>query len=87
MYPGKAAWFFVNVPEKTSEEIEFYFAHEKRGWGSLPVHVTIGETTWKTSIFTDKKTATFLLPIKSEVRKKEEIKEGDVIQVTVEVIH
>jgi hypothetical protein len=48
-----------------------------KGWGSLPVEVTIGKTTWKTSIFPDSKSGTFILPIKAVVRKKEEVYEGD----------
>lgn len=86
-YPGKAAWYFVSVPEDTTERIEYYFSHEKRGWGSLPVNVTIGKETWKTSIFTDKKTSSFLLPIKAQIRKKEKVNEGDLIQVRLEIIH
>lgn len=53
LYPGKAAWHFVTIPKDISSDIDYYFAQNKRGWGSLPVSVTIGKTTWKTSIFPD----------------------------------
>jgi hypothetical protein len=85
IYPGDAAWHFVNIPTDITEEINFLHSEKKRGFGSLPVEVTIGETTWKTSIFPDKKTNSYLLPIKAIVRKKEDIDAGDVIEISVKI--
>lgn len=85
LYPGMAGWHFVTIPKKTKEEIDFFFAHAKRGWGSLPVLVTVGKTSWKTSIFPDKKTGSYLLPLKLEIRKKENLKEGDSINFSLEI--
>ena len=85
LYPGKAAWHFISIPEKVSQEIDFYFEHVKKGWGSLPVIAVTGETEWKTSIFPDKKTQTYLLPLKSSVRDKESIKADDTISVLIEI--
>jgi hypothetical protein len=85
IYPGDAAWHFVNIPSNVTEEINFLYSERKRGFGSLPVEVTIGETTWKTSIFPDKKTNSYLLPIKADVRKKEDIASGDMIEIIVKI--
>lgn len=79
LYPGMAGWHFVTLPKKQSNEIKELFSGMSGGWGSLPVIVTIGKTSWKTSIFPDKKTEAYLLPLKSEVRKKEKIVNGDTI--------
>jgi hypothetical protein len=78
LYPGMAGWHFASIPKAESEDIQKKFADLKRGWGSFPVLATVGATTWKTSIFPDKKTGEYLLPIKADVRKKEgsEYKEG-----------
>jgi hypothetical protein len=57
----------------------------KRGWGSLPVEVTVGKTTWRTSIFPDKKAGAYLFPLKASVRKKEGISEGDMITLVLEI--
>ena len=73
LHPGMAGWHFITIPDDMSEEINERFGDKKRGWGSLPVEVTVGTTTWKTSIFPDKKAKAYVLPIKSEVRKKEGI--------------
>jgi len=72
LYPGMAGWHFMTIPEDVSEDIQDRFGDQRRGWGSLPVEVTIGATTWKTSIFPDTKTKAYVLPIKAEVRKKNE---------------
>lgn len=85
LYPGMAGWHFITLPKKTAEEINFYFAHVKRGWGSLPVLATIGKTTWKTSIFPDKKIGSYLLPLKAEVRKKESLHDGDTTTLSLEI--
>ncbi len=86
LYPGMAAWHFVTLPVKQSDEIKEIYGGLKKGWGSLPVKVTIGKTTWKTSIFPDKKAGAYLLPLKTEVRKKEKIQEGDIVALTLELL-
>lgn len=85
IYPVPAGWHFVALPRETSKDINFFFSHVKRGWGSLPVLVTLGKTSWKTSIFADTKMGTFLLPLKAEIRKKESIKEGDKIKLSLDI--
>jgi hypothetical protein len=85
LYEGMAGWHFITVPKLQSKKIQKAFEGLTRGWGSLPVLVTIGKTTWKTSIFPDKKAGAFLLPLKSEVRKKEGIRAGDTISFNLEV--
>jgi hypothetical protein len=85
VFAGKAAWSFVTLPKKDTEDIRFLFAHVKRGWGSLPVVVTVGKTTWKTSIFPDKDSRSYVLPLKAEVRKKENIKKGDMLSLSLEI--
>lgn len=86
LYPGLAAWHFLTLPKKESEEIKLRSGPVRRGWGSVRVKVTIGETTWKTSIFPDKKAGAYLLPLKADVRKKEKIKAGDTVNFEVEVL-
>ncbi len=78
LYPGESAnWHFFTIPKKESSAIKEAFTGLTRGWGSLPVTVTIGKTTWTTSIFPDSKSGTFVLPLKAQIRKKEALYEGD----------
>ena len=85
IYPGEAAWHFVTLPKKDSDLIKKRFEGLTRGWGSLPVIVTIGDTNWKTSIFPDKKAGAYLLPIKADVRKKEKLEAGKAVTFSIEI--
>jgi hypothetical protein len=78
-------WHFITIPEDVSEEIKDRFGDKKRGRGSLPVEVTVGTTTWQTSIFPDKKANTYLLPIKADVRNKEGIAANTAVTSLLEI--
>lgn len=73
LYPGMAGWHFVSLSKKNAQDIKNAFGKHAKGFGSLPVTVTIGKTSWDTSIFPDKRTETYLLPIKASARKAEGI--------------
>lgn len=79
LYSGMAAWHFVTIPVKTSKDIKKKFGYVAKGWGSLPVTVKLGRTQWRTSIFPDKKAGAYVLPLKADVRKKENVKAQAVI--------
>ncbi len=81
IYPGEAAWHFINLPKATSEKISKQYDKMHRGWRSLPVIATIGKTEWKSSVFFDKRTQTYLFPLKAEVRRKEKIVDGDTVRI------
>ncbi len=85
LYPGKAGWYFITVPSSMTKEIDYFFSHQKKGWGSLPVKVSIGQTEWSTSLFPDKKSGSYLLPIKAEVRHKEKLRADTIIEVELEL--
>lgn len=76
MYQGQAAWCFVTIPKETSAIIKKTYGTKRVGWGSIRVTVTVGTTTWETSIFPDSKSASYVLPLKAAVRKKEQIITG-----------
>jgi hypothetical protein len=86
LYPGATPWHFVSVPKKESEKIKKKFGADARGWGSLPVAVTLGKMKWKTSIFPEKRSGEYILPLKAEVRKKEGVMNGDIISFTIEIL-
>lgn len=82
-YPGKGGWHFANLSLKQSRDIKELFGGDARGWGSLPVTVRIGATEWRTSIFPDRKSRTYLLAIKADVRRKERIAADSAINATI----
>ena len=81
----KSSWHFVTMPQDQSDEIKF-FSESTIGFGSKRVKVTIGDSTWKTSLFPSKELAAYVLPIKANIRKAENIKLQDEITVSLEVL-
>ena len=84
-YPGMAAWFFAYVDKKQAQEIREKHGKVRRGFGSIRVTARIGKTKWKTSIFPDKHSGTYLLPLKAAVRRAEGIDAGDTITLHLEM--
>jgi hypothetical protein len=77
----KGSWHFISLPVDLSKRLKG-FDTPRKGFGSIAVKVTIGKTTWKTSVFPDKKSGTYVLPLKKDVRKKETLAEGDKVEVS-----
>ncbi len=87
LYPGENAnWHFVTVPKAQGMEISERFGAHRRGFGSLRVEVTIGGTVWHTSIFPDRLSKSYMLPIKAKVRKIEDIEIDDTVECTIRII-
>jgi hypothetical protein len=80
------SWTFVSLPVDASEEIRDLAGGLRRGFGSVRVRVTVGGSTWRTSIFPDSSRGSYVLPIKRAVRKAEALDEGDIATVTVELV-
>ncbi len=80
---GPAPWYFVTVPEEQSRDLKTISGFVTYGWGMIPVYVRIGKTGWKTSLFP--KDGRYIVPIKSSVRKVENLEEGDHVTVRLEV--
>ncbi len=80
------SWTFVSLPAEASEDIRELAAEPRRGFGSVRVRVTIGATSWKTSIFPDSARGAYVLPVKRAVREAEGVGVGDTCTVTVELV-
>ena len=80
---GPAPFLFVAVPEEQSRDLKAISAIVTYGWGVIPVHVRIGKTEWKTSLFP--KEGRYLVPIRMSVQKAENLEEGDNVAIRLEV--
>jgi hypothetical protein len=85
-WDGDAGWFFVTVPEEPSDEIEHRTAHRQGGFGSVKVEVTVGATTWSTSLFPDRSREAYVLPVKRQVREREGLAEGGPVAVELRLV-
>ena len=83
---GQANWYFIRMPVKQSKELREQMDGLTNGFGSIRVEVTIEESTWRTSVFPESSTGSYLLPVKKQIRKAAEIEEGDDVEVALTVI-
>ena len=76
-YSSPSGWHFVSLPIEISTEIRENLKWQEEGWGRLKATAKIGQSEWDTAIWFDSKQKTYLLPLKAEIRKKENLKTGD----------
>ncbi len=84
IYPGLGGWHFVTLDKTLSEQIKK--TASSYGAGFVKIKATIGKTSWQTALFPHKQSGAYLLSIKASVRKKEEVYEGDTINVSFEIV-
>lgn len=77
-YPGVGGWYFVRVPDEMRAMI--HASKKKIGYGFVPIVATVGKTSWNTSLLPGK--GMYFIALKAEVRKKENIADGDRVSVT-----
>lgn len=79
-YPGMGGWHFVYVPEKESRILKALPRAKKAGFNSIKIRAKIGKTSWNTSLFPSKE-GPYLLAVKADVRKKEDVSDGDTVRI------
>jgi hypothetical protein len=79
-------WHFITLPKNQSAEIRRRFGSTARGWGSIRVRIKVGDTEWQTSLFPTNKNTEYLFAIKANVRKVEDIGEGDRVTALVHIL-
>jgi hypothetical protein len=84
LWKGPAPWHFVTVPPEACEDIKAISGLVTYGWGMIPVTVRIGATEWKTSLWP--KENSYIVPIKTTVRKAERLDIGDTVAICLEIL-
>lgn len=81
-----SSWRFARVPENISAKIkEMQKGRLRRGWGAIYANAKIKKTEWKTSIFPDRRSATYILPLKKQIRYEENLYDGIDTNITIEI--
>lgn len=80
---GPAPFYFLTVPDEQCQQLRELSGYVSYGWGMIPATVTIGSTTWETSLFP--KDGRYIVPVKAVVRRKENVDEGQTMTVDLEV--
>ena len=80
---GQGAWYFVSLPVDMSKEIRAHLKWQEEGWGRMKAEAIINTIAWETAIWFDKKANTYLLPIKSDIRRKAKLKVDETYNITI----
>ena len=84
-WEAQSSWFFVTLSDDESAVIRER-PRPPRGFGSVRVRVTSGDTTWTTSVFPDSARGAYVLPVKRSVRDAEGLDEGEPASFELEVL-
>ena len=74
-WKDEGSWWFVTMPDDVSDDIEERHGASAGGFGSIKVEVTVGSTTWRTSLFPSSEQRAYVLPVKKPVRVAEALVE------------
>ena len=83
--PDASGWYFATIDPQTAAEIKYAVLGMARAFGSVKVSAQIGSTRWQTSLFPNKETGGYLLPLKASVRSAEGLKVDDEVALTLAV--
>lgn len=82
-------WYFVSIDGEGRDALSAHALMDrlergrKRGFGSVKVRVTVGDSSWLTSAFPMKQ-AGWSIPIKAAMRRAENLAEGQFLEITIE---
>lgn len=86
-YQGKGGWTFVTLPDEAANDVRLcQLGRAGRAWGMIKAEVQIGDTNLQTTLWPDKASGSFVLPVKAAVRKREKIGPGDTVDVILKLI-
>ena len=80
---SEGGWYFITMPKNFSQEIRSNLQWQEEGWGRMKAIAIIKDLKWDTSIWFDTKAKNYVLPVKSEIRKKLSIKESDLLTISI----
>lgn len=87
LYPGNGGWHFITLPGEEADHVQALTEGiDRRGFGSVKVEATVGPCTWSTSVFPDKASGSYVLPVKKDVRQANGIGPGDRVAVTLRLV-
>jgi hypothetical protein len=65
LYRGHTLWHYVSLPADIAEKIRNHCIARHLNGEHVPVEVTIDRVSWRTKLFEDKKSKSYMLPLKA----------------------
>ncbi|MCB2088795.1 MAG: DUF1905 domain-containing protein [Sphingomonadaceae bacterium] len=88
----KAIYHLLRIDGATAEAIAMHARLHRlefgrqRGFGSVKVMAQIGETRWKTSVFPQDQSTSWILLVSKKVMRAEDLAPGDPVRVELELL-
>jgi hypothetical protein len=83
VWRGPSPFHFVAVPDDVCADLQALAARVTYGWGMVPARVTVGSSTWETSLWP--KDGGYVVPLRARFRTAEALAVDDVVRVNLEV--
>ena len=83
--PSSMSWFFITIDGAVADAIRAASPGRTAAWGSVYASITVGATSWRTSLFPSRDVGGYLLPLKAAVRKAERLAEGDAVSARIAI--
>lgn len=80
-WKGPAPFVFVPAPSDVATAIKEASRQLSYGWGCIPATVSLGQTTFTTSLIP--RNDTYVVPIKVAVQRAENVEVGDTVRLSV----
>jgi len=82
--PASSGCYFIDLDNALSQKIKEYPDKKANKFGLVRATATVGNTTWKTTLFPTKR-GNYVMSIVKRVRQKEKIEDKDMLQVKIEL--
>ena len=86
LYEGHTKWHYVTLPVDIAVKIRNHRTDHNRSIEEIRVEVTVETTTWRTTLFHNKASKSYLLPLKANASKKGSMRVGDTLTITLTVL-
>lgn len=83
VWRGPSPFHFVAVPEEVCEDLREVAGRVSHGWGMVPARVTVGSSTWETSLYP--KDGGYLVPVRDRYRRAEGLGVDEVVRIRLEI--
>jgi hypothetical protein len=78
---GPGDRFFVTLPAEVADAVRARSGGSHHAVGSLPVSVELGRSVWSTSLYADAGSGSYVIAIKPDARRRELVREGQVVSL------
>jgi hypothetical protein len=84
------AWHFLTIAGEAADAVRLaamtgQWLDGPRGFGSIRVLARIGDTSWATSVFPDRASGDWILPVKKAIRLAEGIDTGASVRIILQL--